>query len=101
MIFNWENNKHNNQTQETMNTVFILGEAINGKNPTTFSEIESAPNVEPKTVSDVLTAVTFFLSSPSVFSFLNYVLHLSVDECVINRDSSSLFILIPTWLKPY
>ena len=32
----------------------------------------------PKTVSDLLIAVTFFLSSPSVFSFLNYALHLSV-----------------------
>ena len=63
-----------------MNTVFILGEMINGENPTTSSEIESAPKVEPKIVSDLLTTVTFFLSSPSVFSFLNYVLHLSVYE---------------------
>ena len=47
-----------------------------------FSEIESIPNVEPKIVSDVPTAVTLFLSSPSVFSFLNYALHLSVyDLC--------------------
>ena len=63
-----------------MNTVFILGETINGENPATSSEIESPPKVEPKTVSDLLTAVTFFLSSPSVFSFLNYALHLSVYE---------------------
>ena len=61
-----------------MNTVFILGETINGEKPTTSSEIESAPKVEPKTVSDLPTAVTFFLSSRSVFSFLNYALHLSV-----------------------
>ena len=61
-----------------MNIVFILGETINGENPATSSEIKSAPKVEPKTVSDLPIAVTFFLSSPSVFSFLNYALHLSV-----------------------
>ena len=80
MIFNWENNKYNNQTQEIMNTVFILGETINGENPATSLEIQSAPKVEPKTVSYLPTVVTFFLSSPSVFSFLNYALHLSVYE---------------------
>ena len=66
-----------------MNTMFILGETINGENPATSSKIESTPKVEPKTVSDLMTAVTFFLSSPSVFSFLNYaVLQLSVcDMC--------------------
>ena len=62
-----------------MNTVFILGETINGENPATSSKIESAPKKEPKIVS-VPTAVTFFLSSPNVLSFLNYVLHLSVYE---------------------
>ena len=61
-----------------MNTVFILRETINGENPATSSQIESAPKVQPKIVSDLPIAVTFFLSSPSVFSFLNYVLHLSV-----------------------
>ena len=61
-----------------MNTVFILGETINDENPTTSLEIESTPKVEPKIVSDLPTVVTFFLSSPSVFSFLNYALHLSV-----------------------
>ena len=61
-----------------MNTVFILGETINGENPTTSLEIQLAPKVEPKIVSDLLIAVTFFLSSPNVFSFLNYALHLSV-----------------------
>ena len=63
--------------------MFILGETINGENPATSLEIESAPKVEPKAVSDIPTAVTFFLSSPSVFSLLNYVLHLSVyNMCV-------------------
>ena len=33
-----------------MNTVFILGETINGENPITYSEIESAPKIEPKIV---------------------------------------------------
>ena len=81
MIFNWENNKHNNKTQETMNTMFFLGETINGENPATSAEIESAPKQEkPKTVSDLPTAVILFLSSLSFFSFLNYVLHLSVYE---------------------
>ena len=79
----WENNKHSNQTQETMNMVFILKETINGENPTTSSEIESAPKVEPKTVSDLPTTVTFFLSSSSVFSFLKYALHLSVYELYV------------------
>ena len=63
-----------------MNTVFILRETINGENPTISFEKESTPKVEPKTVRDLPTAVTFFLSSPSVFSFLNYALHLSVYE---------------------
>ena len=76
--------------------MFILGETINGENPTTSSEIESAPKVEPKIVSDLPIVVTFFISIPNVFSFLNYVLHLSVYKFVLNRDSSSLFILIPT-----
>ena len=36
----------------------------------------------PNTVNDLSIVVTFFLSSPSVFSFLNYALHLSVyDMC--------------------
>ena len=61
-----------------MNTIFILRETINGENPTTSWEIESTPKLEPKIVSDLPTAVTFFLSSPSVFFFLNYALHLSV-----------------------
>ena len=63
-----------------MNIVFILGETINGENPATSLEIESAPKLEPKIVSDLLTVVTFFLSIPSVFSFFNYALHLSVYE---------------------
>ena len=48
MIFNWGNNKHINQTQETMNTVFFLKETINGENPATSSEIELAPKVKPQ-----------------------------------------------------
>ena len=65
-----------------MNTVFILGETINGENPETSSEIESAPKVEPKIVRWSPDSINLFLSSPSVFSFLNYALHLSVyDMC--------------------
>ena len=60
--------------------MFILEETINGENLATSSEIESTPKVELKIVSDLPTVVTFFLSSPSVFSFLNYVIHLSVYE---------------------
>ena len=60
--------------------MFNLRETINGENPATSSEIESAPKVEPKTVSDLPIAVTFFLSNPSVFSFLHYALYLSVYE---------------------
>ena len=60
--------------------MFILGETINGENLATSLEIESAPKLEPKIVSDILIAVTFFLSRPSVFSFLNYALDLSVYE---------------------
>ena len=61
-----------------MNIVFILGETINGENPAISSEKESTPKLEPKIARDLPTTVTFFLSSPSVFSFLNYALHLSV-----------------------
>ena len=60
--------------------MFFLRETINGENPSNLLEIESTPKVEPKTVSDLPTTVTFFLSSPSVFSLLNYALHLSVYE---------------------
>ena len=63
-----------------MNIVFILRETINGENLATSSEIESVPKVEPKIVSDLPTTITFFLSSPSVFSFFNYALHLNVYE---------------------
>ena len=63
-----------------MNTMFILGETINGENPATSSEIESTPKVEPKIVRWSPDNSNLFLSSPSVFSFLNYVLHLSVYE---------------------
>ena len=69
---------YSNQTQETMNTVFILGETVNGENPATSSDKESAPKAEPETVRGLPTTVTFYLSSPSVFSFLNYALHLRV-----------------------
>ena len=63
--------------------MFILGETINGENLATSSEIESTPKVESKTVIDLSRAVTFFLSSPSVFSFLNYALHLSAYEMCV------------------
>ena len=33
---------------KTMTTMFFLGETINGENPTTSSEIESAPKVKPQ-----------------------------------------------------
>ena len=61
-----------------MNTVFIIGETINGENLANSSKKESAPKVEPKKTRDLPTSVTFSLSSPSVLSFLNYALHLSV-----------------------
>ena len=83
MIFNWENNKYRNQTQETMNMVFFLGETINGENPATSPDSNN-----------------LFLPSPSVFFFLSYVLQLSVSECVSTREASSLFILIPDLTKP-
>ena len=44
------NNKHINQTQETMKIVFFLGESINGENPTTSSDIESTPKGKPKNI---------------------------------------------------
>ena len=37
---------HSNKIQETMNTVFFLGETIIGENPATSSEIESAQKVK-------------------------------------------------------
>ena len=101
MIFNWENNKHINQTQETMNTMFFFGETINGENPATSSEIKSTPKWNPKTVRWSPDSSNLFLPCPSVFLFLNYALQLSVGECVINREASSLFILIPDLTKPY
>ena len=63
-----------------MNTVFILRETINGENPATSLEIESAPKVEPKIVRWSPDSSNLFLFSPIIFFFLNYVLHLSVYE---------------------
>ena len=39
-----------------MNTVFFLGETINGENPTTSSEIESTPKVKPENIKMISTA---------------------------------------------
>ena len=51
MIFNLENNKNNNKTQEIMNTMFFPRESINGENPATSSDLESTPNSKaPKIV---------------------------------------------------
>ena len=84
-----------------MNIVFILGETINDENPTNSSEIESTPKVEPKTVRWSPDNSNLFLSSPSVFSFLNYALHLSVYEMCDKYRGQLLFILIPDLTKPY
>ena len=76
-----------------MNTVFFLGETIKEKTlqlPQRQNQHQN--NKSPKTVSDLPTAVIFFLSSPSVFSFLNYALHLSVDElCDKQRLQFSIY----------
>ena len=80
-----------------MNTLFFLGETINGENPTASSEIESTPNYKALKIvrrSDPDKS-NLFLPSPSVFFFLSYALQLSVSECVLNREAHSLFILIP------
>ena len=39
-----------------MKIVFFLGETTNGENPTTSSEIESAPKVKPKNIKMISTA---------------------------------------------
>ena len=84
------------QTKETMNTMFILRETINGENPPTSSEIESTPKVKPQNSKMISNSSSLFLSSPNNFFSLSYVLQLSVSECVINyREDHSLFILIP------
>ena len=82
-----------------MNTVFFLGETINGENPTNSSEIESVPKWNPKIVRKSPDISNVFIPFPSVFIFLSYVLQLSVDEFVINREANSLFILIPDMTK--
>ena len=59
-----------------MNTVFFQRRKIRN-----FLRDRINTKIEkPKIVSYIPTTVIFFLSGPSVFSFLNYVLHLSVDE---------------------
>ena len=83
-----------------MNTMFFLGETINGENPETSLEIESAPKWNRKTVRWFPDSYKLFLPCPGVFLFLNYALQLSVDECVLNREVTSLFILIPDLTKP-
>ena len=85
-----------------MNTMFFLGEATYGEIPTNSSEIESAPNSKaPKIVRRSPDSSNLFLPSPSVFFSLSYALQLSVSECVLNREASSLFILILDLTKPY
>ena len=83
-----------------MNTVFFLRETINGENLATSLEIESKPKVKPKTLTWSPDSSNLFLPFLGVFLFLSYVLQLSVSECVINREASSLFILIPDFTKP-
>ena len=39
-----------------MNTVFILSETINGENPATSSEIESAPKLKPENIKMISIA---------------------------------------------
>ena len=82
-----------------MNTVFFIKETINGENPATSSEIESTPKWNPKIVRWFPDSSKLFLPCPSVFLFLSYALQLSVDECVLNREVTSLFILIPDMTK--
>ena len=54
-----------------MNIVFILGETINGENPTTSSEIESAPKVKPeKHKDDLPIAVVSLLSQQLLLSLM-------------------------------
>ena len=77
-----------------MNTIFFLGENVNGENPATSLEIESAPKVKPKIVRESPDSSSLFLSSPANFFSLSYALQLSVSECVLNREAHSLFILI-------
>ena len=84
-----------------MNIVFFLGETINGEKPATSLEIESTPKEKPKTVRWSPDSSNLFLPFPSVFLFLNYALQLSVSECVLNREASSVFILIPDFTEPY
>ena len=78
-----------------MNTVFFLGETINGENPATSLEIESAPKVKPQNSKMISRQHSLSLSCPSSFFSLSYVLQLNVSECMINREAHSLFILIP------
>ena len=63
-----------------MNTVFFLEETIKEKTTHFLRDRINTKIEKPKTVTDISTAVIFFLSSPGVFFFLNYALHLSVDE---------------------
>ena len=76
-----------------MNIVFFLKETIKEKTlqlPQRKNQHQNSKS--PKTVSDLPTAVIFFLSSPSVFSFFNYALHLSVDElCDKKRLQFSIY----------
>ena len=75
-----------------MNTVFILGETINGENPTTSSEIESAPKVKLKNINMIYTA-SISLSHTLRELLLSHSCNpMSECVCVINRESHSLFI---------
>ena len=48
--------------------------------------------VKPKDIK--MISDNFYLSYPNTLS-LTYALQLSVGECVLNRETHSLFILIP------
>ena len=85
---------HSDKTQEKRETNNFPQGNHKGENPTNSSEIESAPKVKPKNIK-MISRQQQSLSCPNNFFSLNYVLQLSMSECVINREAHSLFILIP------
>ena len=58
-----------------MNTVFFLGETINGENPATSSEIESTPKWNPKTVRWSPNSSNLFLPCPMIEYIMKLQLH--------------------------
>ena len=67
--FNWENNMHNNKTQERRDTNNFPRGNHKGENPVNSSEIESTPKVKPENIKMIsIASLSLSLTWENYFS---------------------------------